>query len=117
MAAIGLTYQDKIHLPYPITIILPIAGLIVCYLWYSMTARGFQWIAYWIDSARQFEEKEEYLKDQDILLNPILNGNQYRNRLTLWPKAQLASSMLIALIALLYVIFLCYSLKLNFSNI
>lgn len=116
IAAIGLSYQDNIHLPYLIKIFLPIAGLITCYLWYSTTSRGFKWIEYWIIAARKFEEKKGLLKDDEIELNPIVNGNEFRKEDKGWLRTENASKILILLIVIIYVIFLFYSLGLNFSS-
>jgi len=107
IADIGFTYKD----PFPSIVItfLPIAGLISCYLWFTMTLRGFQWIDHWIDSAREIEE-EHLLEGADSKkvsqLDPIAKGNEKKNKIVGWPRTAGASYVLILMIAILYVIFL-----------
>ncbi len=114
LTAIGLSYQNNINLPGLIVIFFPVAGLINCCLWYSMTSRGFQWIENWISFARNIEKK--YLKDVDLTLNPVLNGNDYRKKDKSWLKTEAVAKILILIIAILYFIFLFYSLKMIFFN-
>lgn len=110
---IGLSYQDSVNLPLLIKVFLPFFGLVTCWLWYSMTSRGFCWIEDWIVSARKIEDK--YLKDASLELNPVLNGNDQREKDKSWLKTPRASKILILMIAILYSIFLWYTLKENFS--
>ncbi|WP_435156064.1 RipA family octameric membrane protein [Amycolatopsis sacchari] len=35
---------------------LPIAGIVLCMVWWTQTKRGFDYFAYWISSARELEE-------------------------------------------------------------
>lgn len=65
ITSIGLVYQSNIK--SAIMIFLPIGGLISCYLWFITSLRGFQWIKYWIVSARKIEK--EYLYDDKSELN------------------------------------------------
>jgi hypothetical protein len=113
ITAIGFTYLGTIKLPWYIAFFLPIAGLISCYLWHSMTSRGFKWINFWITSANKIEER--YLKDKNCSeCNPILSGEKHRNEIDVWPKVEHASYFLIKIIGFLYFIFLLYSLNIYF---
>jgi ABC-type sulfate transport system permease subunit len=36
---------------------LPVAGLVLCLVWWAQTKRGFDYFTYWILSARELEEE------------------------------------------------------------
>lgn len=111
ITAIGMSYQNDVNLPLLIRIFLPLAGLIVCYLWYLVTSRGFTWINFWISTARKIEEK--YLKDSLQEQNPILNGNDIRRKDKSSLRTEKASQILILIIVILYIIFLIYAININ----
>ncbi len=109
IAAIGLTFQPTIKLPPIITVFLPIAGLISCYLWFITSLRGFQWIHFWIASARKIEE--EYLTDENEELNPIINALEHKSEIIGWPRVETASYFLIIIVGIIYILFLLKSLN------
>jgi hypothetical protein len=61
VAVIGFALAGQRMLPI-ITVSLPIAGLVVCAVWYVLMKRDFEYQAYLIYSAREIEER---------YLNPI----------------------------------------------
>lgn len=99
LALIGLVYKKEIGFPSG-TLLLPIFGIIVCYLWDTMTSRSFQWNHFWIDTARKIEEK--YLKDERNELNPIMQGKEQREKIIGWPNVELSSHIIIVVMTLLY---------------
>lgn len=112
ITAIGLSYQDGVSLPPLVKIFLPIAGLVVCYIWFIVTLRGFQWIEFWITKARKIEE--EYLvknKGKISDLDPISKGNENRAMIVGWPKTAGGAYILIILVSFLYVVFLFYAIN------
>lgn len=105
LTSIGFVYGNKFEFPSIILKSLPVFGLITCYLWFITTFRGFQWIKFWITSARKIEDK--YLKDKTSdELDPIINGKNYREFITGWPHTQLASYLLIFVTCILYLLIL-----------
>jgi len=60
VAVIGIVISADRALPV-FSVGMPIAGLILCFVWTLMTKRGFDYYVYWIRSARELEE--EFLKD------------------------------------------------------
>lgn len=60
VAVIGIVISGDRALPV-FSVGMPIAGLILCILWWLITKRGFDYYVYWIRSARELEE--EFLKD------------------------------------------------------
>jgi hypothetical protein len=56
LATIGLAISSQHALPI-FTIVMPIAGLIFCTIWFLVTKRGFDNYIYWIFSARELEEQ------------------------------------------------------------
>jgi len=114
IAAIALSYQNSVKLPYYIITFLPIAGLIACVLWYSMNSRSFRWIKHWIVSANKIEK--EYLKDIKLELNPVLKGNVIKRENESWLNSQKATNILIIIIAIIYLMFLYHSLIINVSK-
>jgi hypothetical protein len=55
LAAIGLTAGNQ-DTALVFRAGLPVAGILLCLLWWSLLARGFDYYAYWILSARELEE-------------------------------------------------------------
>jgi hypothetical protein len=55
LAAIGLTVGDD-DASLALGAGLPIAGMVLCVLWWNLIVRGFDYYAYWILSAREIEE-------------------------------------------------------------
>lgn len=105
--AIGFVYREGLVFSKTIVVYLPIAGLASCLFWFAMTLRGFQWINYWIKSAQKIEEEHLLERRGKISdLDPISAGKEYKERIVGWPKTQLASYLLIAVIATLYLILL-----------
>jgi hypothetical protein len=56
LAAIGLT-GDATERSFALDVGLPLVGILLCLLWVSLVARGFDYFAYWILSARELEER------------------------------------------------------------
>lgn len=110
ITGIGFLYKgdDKGALPTLIAFSLPIAGLVSCYLWFIVTHRSFQWIKYWITSARKIEEK--YLIDDNSDLNPISNGKNHKENIIGWPQTQAASYTLILITGAIYLLFFVFLL-------
>lgn len=114
IAAIGISYQDNIHLPWFIIIFLPIVGLITCSIWFFTTHKGFRWIDNWIVFARDIES--EHLKDpkddkiDKVEFEPILRGNTKHisfiriNGIEIG-QTEFASYILIGLTAIIYLLF------------
>ena len=78
-----------------------IAGLICCYLWFSMTYRGFRWLEYWISSAKEIEknlEKYDPFMDQ----GPISLGENHKRLVVMWPRVETSSYILIIITAIVY---------------
>ena len=85
---------------FPITLQLlyrfsPIFGLILCHLWYRMTARGFMWMNHWIIEASKLESQ---LEGQ---IKPLQNGRELRSK-TGSKVTENASLLIIKIIAFLY---------------
>lgn len=72
---IGASFDGGFRIPLILKFLfsfVPIFGLILCYLWYRMTERGFNWMDFWITKARNIE----YQIAGEI--NPIQEGNDQR---------------------------------------
>ncbi len=115
LTAVGFTYQSSTFLPKYFNLILPLVGLISCWLWYSMAKRGYLWTEFWMKQARKIEKK--YLKDELIdtkdEFNPIINGNKFRKEAKIFPNVKIASYLLILLIGLIYLILLLHSVNIK----
>ncbi len=82
-----------------LSFILPVFGLVLCYLWFITTWRGFQWITFWAETSRKLEEQ---LKDSRSELNPFMNGLERKKLIAGWPSTGHASYLLILLFAATY---------------
>lgn len=100
IAIIGFSYSkefDKTILQnYLFRIISPILGLLLCYLWYQVTNRGFIWMTHWIVEAAKIEEKE--LKGEN---NPLIAGKELREKIG-EGVTEKASYIIILIIAIMY---------------
>ena len=106
ITGIGFSYQSEESLPHLLELILPIAGLLVCYTWFMMTLRGFNWIGVWIKSANRLEKK--YLIDEELILNPVLYGDDVRRKDMSIFRTKVMSLFLIIIVALMYLLFLYF---------
>jgi len=116
IAAIGLTYQDNILLPHLINIFLPIIGITSCVIWFFVTYRGFRSIYQWIECAREIEDK--HLKEDTLILNPILYGNEKRGKRKFRKlfNTENASYLIIILTLGMYILFLIFTSDANSFN-
>jgi hypothetical protein len=105
--------------PRTFVIALPIAGILLCLVWWVQTQRGFDYFTYWILSARELEES--CLSEQ---VRTVSRGGSFgaghpvsmaidgkaRNLRMSWVgrtlKASIAAYAVIAVFAALYVIML-----------
>jgi hypothetical protein len=72
---IGFSYSNEFRIPVLVRQALPALGIILCFLWFQMTKRGFMWIKFWISEANKIEKK---YKDKKDMINPVLDGDEYR---------------------------------------
>lgn len=104
---IGLIEQKSLQVSfYPI--LLPVLGLISCYVWFATADRGFKWIDYWISAANQLEQ--EYLFDECKILNPVVYGAEYK-KLIPHLTTPILAKFLIVCIGLIYLLLLLPYLK------
>jgi len=103
ITTIGFVFQNQ-TIGGDLLLLLPILGLISCLVWFTVTRKGFIWINYWIYSARKLEE--EYFKDNNEVMNPILHGDEHRKLISSWPNTEISSYILIVMIVLVYIAFL-----------
>ena len=108
IAIIGFSYSNEfdgtILQNYLFKIIAPILGLILCYLWYQVTNRGFIWMTHWIVTARKIEEKQ--LRGE---INPLIEGRELKEKIG-EGVTEKASYVIIMIISIVYAFIL-------FSNI
>ena len=106
---LGYTYNKSRSLPLLIGIPIPLVGMIFCYLWWKMTKKGFYWIKFWIQTAREIEEKQ---KDNNSLVNPITKGYKKSLETQEFFNAEVSSLIIIDFFALSYLGMLLYNLYL-----
>lgn len=98
---IFLTYSNS-SVPVFLTILLsfvPILGLLLCYLWYNMTQRGFMWTNFWITEANRIEDQI------DGEINPVQEGNDFRSNLAIGVTKN-ASLLIIKVFGVIYLVLL-----------
>lgn len=98
-------FKDTILQNYSLRIIPPILGLVLCYLWYQVTNRGFIWMTFWIIEARKIEEEE--LKGR---INPVIDGNDLKEKIG-EGVTEKGSYAIIIIIAIIYVAILFSNLS------
>lgn len=107
IALIGFIYKEDLNMPI-LPSLLPILGLMTCYLWYSVTYRGFRWIEFWIVRARRIEE--EYLSDDCSELNPIQKGNEeHQNHTIPFISTETCANLMIGIITIIYSIIFIFN--------
>lgn len=72
---LGFTYSKEFAIPIIIQQLLPLLGIVLCLLWFRMTKRGFMWVKFWTDMAREIEEKGG---DRNRL-KPFVKGLKHKN--------------------------------------
>lgn len=82
--------------------LIPLFGIILCFLWERMTRRGFEWMIFWISQARNMEEDPV----NKNLPNPIMKGYQRKLEDRELINTQRASILVIYIFVLLYFIIL-----------
>jgi hypothetical protein len=56
LASLGLLIKFESTFSKSLSIWIPLAGIILCTLWFFLTKRGFEYYDYWISNARKIEE-------------------------------------------------------------
>jgi len=123
LAIIGLIITSQRELPV-FSIGMPIAGLILCLLWFLATKRGFDSYIYWILSARELEE--QHLSDPvktvcrggDLAdgrkIQLTINGKKKDYQMSWFGRllrVEWVSYLVIALFAVMYILVMLHHLR------
>jgi len=72
LAIIGFTYNNN-FLPVSRQM-LAVLGIVLCFLWFQMTKRGFMWIRFFTTKARKIEE----IENKKYSVNPFMEGYEHK---------------------------------------
>ena len=97
---ISTTYNNSIFFKQNL-LFMPLAGILLCVLWFLMTKKGFVWINFWIVKARKLEK---YINDKNNI-NSINQGNEFREQKHDLINTEVASYVVIAIIGFIYLLF------------
>ncbi|MEK7186375.1 MAG: hypothetical protein AAB675_03345 [Patescibacteria group bacterium] len=101
IAIIGFSYGIEFKGSYRLfRTVAPLLGLLLCFLWYQMTDRGFIWMNHWITEARKIEDKQ--LKGE---INPVNAGQELKSKIGAGVTKK-ASFLVIGIIAFVYLLML-----------
>ena len=56
ITAIGLSFAGATRL-WLLSIVLPVVGIVLCWMWFIFAKRGADYLYYWVWSARELEQK------------------------------------------------------------
>ena len=100
LALIGFTFNSNSVVPIVVKQILPPLGIILCWLWFQVTKRGFMWTKFWTDLARTIEEKNGE-KNQ---INPFMEGLIHKAKNETIINTQIASYLIIYIFISIYTV-------------
>lgn len=95
---LGFTYSNEFEIPIIIQFLIPVLGIVLCLLWQRMTSRGFMWVKFWTDKAREIEKKN----NGNHLINPFMEGKIFKEKNLVRINTQKAASIIIAMFIILY---------------
>lgn len=111
IAIIGLAFTNKYNLPLPVNILLPIAGLILCCLWFLFNEHGVYWQNIFRKEAIRLEN--QYFSDTFKLItntSEVSQNSKKKNseipRLVRWFPYHRTSRILIIVFAMIYIVIL-----------
>lgn len=90
--------------------VIPIFGIVLCFLWYIVTKRGFLWSTFWIKKANEIESQ---IKGK---INPIQEGKELRDMIGPEATKKAAVAIIIIFIVLYVFMFLSNFLPLQRTN-
>lgn len=112
MGLIGLT-SDDFKIPFFIKQILPIIGILLCFLWSQMTKRGFMWTRFWTEEARKIED----ITKDDNLIKPFNDGLMHKSYNESFFNTQLSSQVIIGIFIILYLTIFIWNICPTICNI
>jgi hypothetical protein len=103
ITATGVAANNEANL-YWLARVLPIAGLVLCLIWWMMMMRGFAYHNIWRDSASKIEEGFS-----DASIDTLRRANELRSRTS--PRAVHYATWVIILFCALYLVALVQILR------
>ena len=110
ISSIGFIFTQNSSAPNILSTVLPIVGLVSCYLWYVTTSRGFQWLHYWLDKTRELE------KDGRLGFGPMRKSKIHNKYVIGSPTTQHSATIIIIMVAIIYIIILANNISKSHIN-
>ena len=107
MGFVGFTFSKEFNIPNLIKLTLPFLGILLCLLWLQMTQRGFMWVIFWTNKAREIE----IFSGDKNSVRPFADGKKYKESHETTINTRFASYSIIAMFIGLYLLILFQNVR------